>query len=152
MNPSLAVEVFDTLHELQHLFRSRMRKSMEAVHPDLTFNEMRVLMRAGRHPGLTQRDLVENSHADKAQMARVLAHLQDRGLLTRSASKADKRVRCLHLSEQGQKVFARMRGLQERVAAELLADCAPSFQGQLLASLREVRTGAIARAEMPVSP
>ena len=72
MNPSQSIEVFDRLHELLHRFRARMRKAMETVHPDLTLNEMRILMRAGRQPGLTQRDLVEHSHADKAQMARIV--------------------------------------------------------------------------------
>ena len=51
MNSSLSADVFDALHELVRLFRARMRKSMEAVHPDLTFNEIRVLVHTGRRPG-----------------------------------------------------------------------------------------------------
>ena len=149
MSPSSPVDVFDTLHELQHLFRARMRKSIEAVHPELTFNEMRILMHAGRQPGITQRDLVEHSHADKAQMARILAHLQDRGWLTRSASESDKRVRCLHLSAQGRQLFTRLRSLQEQVAAELLQDCPPPLQAQLLALLKQARSSAAANAGIP---
>ena len=137
MNPSPSIEVFDRLHELLHRFRARMRKAMETVHPDLTLNEMRILMRAGRQPGLTQRDLVEHSHADKAQMARLLAQLEAHGWLTRSASESDKRVRCLRLSAQGEALFARLRRLQESVAADLLRDCPPSAQAQLLALLRQ---------------
>lgn len=149
MSPSSPVDVFDTLHELQHIFRARMRKSIEAVHPELTFNEMRILMHAGRQPGITQRDLVEHSHADKAQMARILAHLQDRGWLTRSASESDKRVRCLHLSAQGRQLFTRLRSLQEQVAAELLQDCPPPLQAQLLALLKQARSSAVANAGIP---
>jgi len=152
MTAPLSVEVFDTLHELQHFFRARMRKSMEAVRPELTFNEMRVLMRAGRQPGITQRDLVEHSHADKAQMARILAHLQDRGWLTRSASESDKRVRCLHLSAQGQRLFAQLRGLQEQVATELLQDCPPPVQAQLLALLQQARGSAAASSGTLATP
>ncbi|CAM5200003.1 DNA-binding MarR family transcriptional regulator OS=Castellaniella defragrans OX=75697 GN=HNR28_001037 PE=4 SV=1 [Castellaniella denitrificans] len=147
MDPSLPIEIFDSLHELLHLFRARMRKAMEAVHPELTFNEMRILMRAGRQPGLTQRDLVERSHADKAQMARLLAHLEERGWLTRSASESDKRVRCLRLSAQGQRFFAQLRKVQERVAAKLLRDCPPSSQAQLLALLRQARDSAQAQRD-----
>lgn len=131
------VEVFDSLHELLQLFRTRLRGSLEAVHPELTFNEMRVLMRTGREPGITQKDLVEYSHTDKAQMARLLAHLQDKGWVERSASESDKRVRCLHLSRQGQWLFSQLRELQEQIASELLQDFSPSEQRQLLALLQQ---------------
>ena len=102
MTPSL--DVFEELHELMHLFRDRMMAASQTV-SDLTFNEMRVLMRTGRHPGLTQKDLVAHSHTDKAQMARTLSQLQDKGWLARTASEQDKRVRCLQLSAKGQALF-----------------------------------------------
>ena len=142
MNTTISVQVFDSLHELMHLFRARVRKSMEAVHPELTFNEMRILMRTGRQPGITQKELVEHSHTDKAQMARMLSHLQDKGWLKRNASESDKRVRCLYLSPQGQQLFALLRDLQEQVATELLQDCPVAFQKQLLSLLHQARSSA----------
>lgn len=137
MTSSLPVEIFDSLHALLRPFRVRMRKSMEDVHPELTFNEMRILMRTGREPGITQKDLVEHSRIDKAQMARTLARLQEQGWLKRSHSERDKRVRCLHLSAQGEELFARLRNVQERVATELLRDCSSPLQAQLLALLQQ---------------
>ncbi|HWK72034.1 MAG TPA: MarR family transcriptional regulator [Burkholderiaceae bacterium] len=145
MKPSLSVDVFDCVHELLSLFRERMRRSLEAAHPELTFNEMRILMRTGRHPGITQKDLVEHSHTDKAQMARLLAHLQEKGWLKRSASESDKRVRCLHLSARGQRLFTQLRSLQDQVATQLLKDCSSSSQAQLLALLQDARNSAAAR-------
>jgi len=142
MNPPLPVNVFDTMHELIHLFRTRMRKAMETLHPDLTFNELRILMRVGRQPGVTQRELVEHSHADKALMARTLTHLEERGWITRSASESDKRVRCLNLNTRGKKIFTQLRGLQEQVAAEMLQGCPPPLQAQLLAMLQQARNSA----------
>ena len=138
------VEVFDSLHELLHLFRARMRESLEAIHPELSFNEMRVLMRTGREPGITQKDLVEYSHTDKAQMARLLAHLQDKGWVERSASESDRRVRCLQLSARGQQLFLRLRDLQEQVAAGLLQECSPAVRKQLLGLLQQARESAAA--------
>ncbi len=146
MSSLLSIEVFNNLHDLLHVFRARMRKTMEASHPELTFNEMRILLRTGLHPGMTQRDLVEHSHIDKAQMARMLANLQDKGWLKRSTSESDKRVRCLHLSEQGQHLFAQLRDLQEQVATELLQDCPSPAQAQLLALLQQARSSADAHA------
>lgn len=148
-NPFLSADIFDALHELLRLFRSRMRKSMESIDPELTFNETRVLMHVGQRPGVTQKDLVERSHTDKAQMARTLAQLQDKGWLERSAGMADKRVRCLHLSAQGRELYARLRGMREALAAELLQDCPAELQTQLLDLLHQARDSARRHGQPP---
>ncbi|MBL5976885.1 MarR family transcriptional regulator [Comamonas sp. NyZ500] len=134
MSSSIAADVFEVLHDLLHLFRARLLESLEAVQPGLTFNEFRILMHTGRHPGITQKELVEHSHTDKAQMARTLAQLQDKGWLERSASEADKRVRCLQLSARGQQLFDQLRSRREQIATELLSDF-PAAQQALLHDL-----------------
>ncbi|OAD83610.1 MarR family transcriptional regulator [Comamonas thiooxydans] len=134
MSSSIAADVFEVLHDLLHLFRARLLESLEAVQPGLTFNEFRILMHTGRHPGITQKELVEHSHTDKAQMARTLAQLQDKGWLERSASEADKRVRCLQLSTRGQQLFDQLKSRREQIATELLSDF-PAAQQALLHDL-----------------
>ena len=131
MSSSLAADVFEVLHDLLHLFRARLLQSLERIQPGLTFNEFRILMHAGRHPGITQKELVEHSHTDKAQMARMLTQLQDKGWLERLASEADKRVRCLQLSAQGLQLFAQLKNQREQIAAELLRDFPVEQQTQL---------------------
>ena len=131
MSSSFAADVFEVLHDLMHLFRARLLQSLERIQPGLTFNEFRILMHTGRHPGITQKELVEHSHTDKAQMARMLTQLQDKGWLERSASEADKRVRCLQLSAQGQQLFAQLKNQREQIAAELLRDFPANQQKQL---------------------
>lgn len=147
MNPSLPVNVFDSLYELLRVFRSSMRKAMEAEHPELTFNEMRLLMNTGRQPGITQKDLVEHSRIDKAQIARTLARMQDQGWLERIPSEDDKRVRCLYLSPEGLRCFAQLRDIQERVAARLLQDCPASMQADLLTLLHHACTSVQTHAD-----
>ncbi|KGH26591.1 MULTISPECIES: MarR family transcriptional regulator [Comamonas] len=142
MSSSIAAEVFEVLHDLLHLFRARLLESLEAVQPGLTFNEFRILMHTGRHPGITQKELVEHSHTDKAQMARTLAQLQDKGWLERSASEADKRVRCLQLSAQGQQLFDQLRHRREQIATELLSDFPQAQQGLLHELLLQARDSA----------
>ena len=142
MSSSIAADVFEVLHDLLHLFRARLLESLEAVQPGLTFNEFRILMHTGRHPGITQKELVEHSHTDKAQMARTLAQLQDKGWLERSASEADKRVRCLQLSAQGLQLFEQLRLQREQIAADLLQDFPAAEQTQLHALLQRAVDGA----------
>jgi len=142
MSSSIAAEVFEVLHDLLHLFRARLLESLEAVQPGLTFNEFRILMHTGRHPGITQKELVEHSHTDKAQMARTLAQLQDKGWLERSASEADKRVRCLQLSARGQQLFDQLRHRREQIATELLSATPAAQQALLHELLRQALDGA----------
>lgn len=139
MNASLPADIFEAMHELLHLFRSRMRKDMESMEPGLTPNEVRVLMYVGRHPGRTQRDLVDHSHMDKAQLARMLAQLQEQGWLDREPDARDRRVRCLSLSPQGQALFDRLRQSRQALAARLLKDWEPAAQQQLMALLERAR-------------
>jgi len=126
------IDVFDALHELLHVFRIRVRTRLESLHPELTLNEMRVLIHTGHNQDLTQKDLTERSQTDKAQMARLLASLEDRGLLGRTPSAHDKRVRCLRLTEQGKTLFGQLRDLQHEVASELLQDIPMGTQAQIL--------------------
>ena len=142
MSSSIAADVFEVLHDLLHLFRARLLESLEAVQPGLTFNEFRILMHTGRHPGITQKELVEHSHTDKAQMARTLAQLQDKGWLERSASEADKRVRCLQLSARGKQLFDQLRHRREQIATELLSGTPAAQQALLHELLRQALDGA----------
>lgn len=136
MSSSVTTDVFELLHDLMHLFRARLLQSLQELDAELTFNEFRILMHTGRHPGITQKELVEHSHTDKAQMARTLSQLQDKGLLERSTSEADKRVRCLQLSAQGLALFEQLRQQRERIAEDLLSAFPAAEQQQLRALLQ----------------
>ena len=76
-----ASDVFEAMHDLLHMYKAHMVRTMAAVHPELTLNEVRALMFVGRHPGASQKELVAHSGADKAQVARMVAQLQEKGWL-----------------------------------------------------------------------
>ncbi len=81
MTTHAASDVFEAMHELLHVYRAHMVRTLAAVEPDLTLNEVRALMFVGRHPGASQKELVAHSGADKAQVARMVGLLQDKGWL-----------------------------------------------------------------------
>lgn len=139
MNSSLPADIFEVMHELLHLFRARMRDELEHAGEGLTLNEVRVLMFVGRHPGRTQKELVDHSHKDKAQLARMLAQLQEQGWLEREPDARDRRVRCLRLSAQGQALFDRLHQARQALAARLLKDWEPAAQQQLMVLLERAR-------------
>jgi DNA-binding MarR family transcriptional regulator len=137
MDQSPATAIFEQLHVLATRFRNRIRDSVASVDQALTFNGMRVLMRAGRQPGITQKELVEHSQADKAQMARIIDHLHENGWLERTPCEHDRRVRRLHLTKQGRALYGKLERLQDRVAAEMLEACEPAVQQELLSLLQQ---------------
>jgi DNA-binding MarR family transcriptional regulator len=139
MTASLPADIFEAMHELLHLFRARMREDLDTLGTELTPNEVRVLMFVGRHPGRTQKDLVDHSHMDKAQLARMLALLQEQGWLDREPDARDRRVRCLRLSAQGQALFDRLRQSRQALAARLLKDWEPAAQQQLMQLLERAK-------------
>jgi DNA-binding MarR family transcriptional regulator len=139
MTASLPADIFEAMHELLHLFRARMREDLDTLGTELTPNEVRVLMFVGRHPGRTQKDLVDHSHMDKAQLARMLAQLQEQGWLDREPDARDRRVRCLRLSAQGQALFDRLRQSRQALAARLLKDWEPAAQQQLMQLLERAK-------------
>lgn len=131
MTSQTPADVFEAMHELMHAYRRRMRAAAHAIQPDLTHNEMRALLFVGRHPMRTQSDLVEHSGADKAQIARMLNLLEERGLLERVPHPQDKRSRCLSLSPTGQAVCDTMRASRRSVTQQMLQGFAPEEQQQL---------------------
>lgn len=133
-------DVFDAMHDLLHVYKAHMVRTMASVHPELTLNEVRALMFIGRHPGATQKELVAHSGADKAQVARMVGLLQDKGWLESAPNAEDKRSRCLSLSDQGHALHQALREARRGVAATLLQGCDSAKQAQLLDLLAQVRS------------
>lgn len=142
-------DVFEAMHDLMHAYRARMVRAMTSVHPELTFNEVRAISFIGRHPGATQKELVRHSGADKAQVARMLGLLQDKGWLERLPNADDKRSRCLTLSEQGATLYKALLASRQALSASVLAGCDQATQTQLLALLERVRSNLDALPSAP---
>lgn len=135
-----ASDVFEAMHDLMHVYRAHMVRTMATVHPALTLNEVRALMFIGRHPGASQKELVSHSGTDKAQVARMVSQLQDKGWLESAPNAEDKRSRCLSLSAQGQALHQKMGDARRGLSASLLRACNRETQAQLLALLNQVRS------------
>lgn len=78
--------LFERLHELMFLFRSRLMQSLRDDPEGLAGMEVKVLRFFSHHPGATQSDLVQHSGRDKGQIARLVKTLIERGLLQPSAT------------------------------------------------------------------
>ncbi len=135
-------DVMDQLHALMHLFKSSMRVALGDSEEGVGPMEARALGFFARNPGSTQRDLVEHSGRDKAQIARLVKLLLERGLLQSTPDERDRRASRLNMTDAGREVQRRLQQHRKRVAARLVAGLSADEHAQLMALLRRLRANA----------
>jgi len=67
-------------------------------------NHGRILSCIGRQPGITMVELQDRVQLTKQTVSRLLGELQDNGLITRAASRRDRRQRLLELTPAGREL------------------------------------------------
>ena len=132
-------DVFEAIHAIMHLYRSQQLRASQAGASPLTHMENKVLGYFGRNPGATQRDLAAHSGRDKAQLARLIAGLREKGLLDAVAAPDDRRSTHLTLSAAGQAAHAELRRHGATLSGLALTGLDHDEQAQLLALLGRVQ-------------
>ena len=89
--------------------------------PYLTM-EADVLIELSERPGLSARDLVSRLGVDKGYLSRMLGRLEGEGLLVRSPSPDDGRVKLLRLTEAGTAEADELTEAGRAVVAEVVGD------------------------------
>jgi DNA-binding MarR family transcriptional regulator len=87
----------------------------------LTPGDAGVLRLLGRTAGLSQRALADRLGAVPSRVVSLIDSLQERGLVERVRSTADRRNYELHLTARGQEVVRELRQIAEQHEAELLS-------------------------------
>ncbi len=132
-------DVTDHLLALMHLFRSSLRQSLAESPDGIGPMEARVLGFFARNPRSTQSDLVEHSGRDKAQIARLVKPLVERGLLVSTPDANDRRATRLDLTASGRATQRRLQQHQQRLAARLTADFSAEERAQVKCLLERMR-------------
>ncbi len=137
MNPP--EDVLEIVHSVMHAFRARQHRLAGAGGSELALMEGRVLAFFARHPGATQRELVEHSGRDKGQIARLIGGLKARGLLAARADERDRRVVRLQLTERGEAIHRELNQQRRRLAKAAVAGMSDEQRRELAALLLQVR-------------
>ena len=138
-NATTASEVFETIHTLMHLFRGQQFRALRDGPTAITHMEAKALGFFARHPGATPSELVAHSGRDKAQVARLIAGLKERGLLLAEADPDDRRVQRLRLSPESAKAQAAVRAQGDKLAQAAMQGLSAAECEQLLGLLARVR-------------
>ena len=134
-----SVALWEDLHDMLRAMRQAMMARLSADHPAMSFWDMRVIMIVGEEPGITQKDLIARSHMDKAQMARLLAHVEAQGWLERAPSAQDKRVRSLQLNEAGQQLYLQLKACRDQLASEYFGHWTPEARQLIREAVQQSR-------------
>ncbi|MDB5753000.1 MAG: MarR family transcriptional regulator [Ramlibacter sp.] len=130
-------DLLELVHAVMHQVRARQQLALRDGVP-LTPMEARVLRFFGRHPGCTQSDLAQHSGRDKAQLARLITGLRERGLLAGQADPADRRNLRLRLTDEGEALTRVLRQSLRKLGAQAAAGLSLAEREQLTALLQRV--------------
>jgi DNA-binding MarR family transcriptional regulator len=131
--------VLDLIHTVMHLYRSKQYQVLRDGPHDLTHMESKVLGYFQRHPGATQSDCARHSGRDKAQLARLITSLRERGLLDAVPDEADRRNVRLTLTNAGAAIQQVLAQQAHKLNAEAVNGLSAQDSAQLLAMLRQVK-------------
>jgi len=91
-----------------------------------------------RMPGMDQRSLARSIGLDTSTMAGVIDRLESRGLMVRSASPDDRRVRLLRLTDEGQALLGQVEPAVLRAQTRMLEPLPKKEQQAFMRMLREI--------------
>jgi len=125
-------EVLDRLHALMHSLRRHLQESVRLDGEGLGPMEIRCLAYFMHHDGATQSDLVQHAARDKAQIARIVKGLHERGLLQSRPDPDDGRSQRVSVTAEGQALQRKMQQHRVRFEKTMTAGLATGERATLL--------------------
>jgi len=135
MKTSAQPEILDRLHLLVSIFHRRMHEAVREDGDGLAPMEARTLRFLANHEGSTQRDMTQHTGRDKAQIARIVKALQERGLVDSTPDPDDGRSQRLRLTTAGRAMQRRMQQHRARFEQALAQGFDGAEQAALVAQL-----------------
>ena len=132
-------ELVELVHTVMHQLRSQQYQALRDSPLAVTHMESKVLGYFGRLPGATQSDLVQHSGRDKAQLARLIKGLRERGLLDAEADTVDRRNLRLRLTPQGQGLLRSLQQQARKLSTQAVSGLSAAERDQLRSLLQRLR-------------
>ena len=131
--------ILEQIHAVMHRYRSQQYRALRGgPHGDITHMDSKVLAFFGRHPGSTQSDLAQHSGRDKAQLARLIKGLRERGLLAAEVDEADRRNVRLSLTPEGSAIQRNLQRQARRLSDQAVAGFSDDERAKLASLLERV--------------
>jgi DNA-binding MarR family transcriptional regulator len=122
-DPGLATALRISVSRLARRLRAeRLTKGLE---PGLSETQLAALAALERHSAMTPGELAEHEKVQPPSMTRVIAALEERGLVMRAPHATDRRQVVLTVTERGRAVVQQSRQLREAWLAQRLRELSP---------------------------
>jgi DNA-binding MarR family transcriptional regulator len=114
--------------------RLRAERLTKGLEPGLSDTQLAALAALERHSVMTPGELAEHEKVQPPSMTRVIAALEERGLVMRAPHATDRRQVVLTVTEQGQEVVQQSRRLREAWLAQRLRELTAQERATLRAA------------------
>ena len=110
--------------------RMRAERVAQGLQPELSDSQLAALAALEKHT-MTPGELAEHEKVQPPSITRVIASLEERGLIQRMPHPSDRRQVVLTVTDQGRDVVRQVRQLREAWLARRLRDLTPAEQAVL---------------------
>jgi DNA-binding MarR family transcriptional regulator len=114
--------------------RLRAERDARGLATELSDTQLAALAALERHTAMTPGELAEHEKVQPPSMTRVIAALQDRGLVTRAPHPTDGRQVRLTVTDQGRELVQQTRRAREAWLAKRLRELSPEDRATLRAA------------------
>ena len=102
--------------------RMRAERIAQGLQPELSDTQLAALAALEKHTAMTPGELAEHEKVQPPSITRVIASLEERGLIQRMQHPTDRRQVVLTVTDQGRDVVRQVRQLREAWLARRLRD------------------------------
>lgn len=108
------------------------------VHTSYSLTEARILFELGHSERVTASGLCRELGLDAGYLSRILARLEQQGLIAKVRSDSDGRQRLLHLTPEGEKTAALLDQRSYEEVSEMLSELSEEEQQRLLKAMQTI--------------
>jgi len=109
----------------------RAERVAQGLQPELSDSQLAALAALEKHTMMTPGELAEHEKVQPPSITRVIASLEERGLIQRMPHSSDRRQVVLTVTDQGRDVVRKVRELREAWLARRLRDLTPAERAVL---------------------
>jgi DNA-binding MarR family transcriptional regulator/GNAT superfamily N-acetyltransferase len=110
------------------------------LHSPFSLTEARILFEIAHRGNLTATDLGRELGLDAGYLSRILARLEQQGLVERVPAQHDGRQRLLHLTDAGKDTFSVLDQRSREEITEMLSDLSEEDQNRLLKAMQTIES------------
>ena len=127
----------ESLHMVAHAWRIELDRRLRPS--GFSHSRWLLLLPLSRHDGCTHRELAQHMGIEAATLVRLVDRMERDGLLKRSGSETDRRVKHLNLSAAGKKAVELIRSHAAVLRTEILAGSSKQDIGVCIEVLGRIR-------------